>query len=354
MWARIPANAGPARYSLSESIGSIRVQAVGSVASTTEKIAGLIVDDLVRVEGMFRENLASPVKIVEEIGGFVGTSGGKRVRPTLHLLTAQLCGYRGSHHILLATVLEFIHTATLIHDDIIDGARTRRGRTSANRRWGNSTTVLFGDYLFAKAMEMALGVGRLEVMERLADVTLRMTEGEMLQTRYVGRLDLSEAEYLDLVERKTAALFGCCCELAGLVSGVDETRLAALKNYGTDLGMAFQLVDDLLDFTGDAATMGKPAASDLREGKATLAVLDLMSSGSVEATDLARSVIEHGDAGAIVRLTDLLHEHGAIERSRRRARRFVENAVRQLDDFDPGPAYEALVGMPELLLSRDR
>ena len=339
---------------MSESIGSLRAQVAGSALLTPDKIADLIVDDLVRVEGMFRENLASPVKIVEEIGAFVAASGGKRVRPTLHLLTAQLCGCCGPHHIRLATVLEFIHTATLIHDDIIDGATTRRGRTSANRRWGNSTTVLFGDYLFAKAMEMALGVGLLEVMERLADVTLRMTEGEMLQTRYVGRLDLSEAEYLDLVERKTAALFGCCCELAGLVSGVDETRLAALKNYGTDLGMAFQLVDDLLDFTGDAATMGKPAASDLREGKATLAVLDLMSSGPAEATDLVRSAMEHGDADAITRLTDLLHDHGAIERSRRRARLFAESAVQQLDGFDRGPAYEALAGLPELLLSRDR
>jgi len=339
---------------LSESIGSIRAQVVGAAPPTPDKIAELIAADLVRVEAMFRENLASPVKIVDEIGDFVAASGGKRVRPTLHLLTAQLCGYRGPHHIRLATVLEFIHTATLIHDDIIDGGTTRRGRTSANRRWGNSTTVLFGDYLFAKAMEMALGVGMLEVMERLAEVTLRMTEGEMLQTRYVGRLDLSEAEYLDLVERKTAALFGCCCELAGLVSGIDRSGLAALRRYGTDLGMAFQLIDDLLDFTGDAATMGKPAASDLREGKATLAVLDLMSSGPAEATDLARLAIEDGDSEAIARLTGWLHEHGAIERSRRHARRFAESAVRQLDRFERGPAYDALAGMPELLLSRDR
>ncbi len=339
---------------MSESIGSIREQAAADTVLTPDKIAGLIADDLVRVERMFREHLASPVKIVEEIGDFVAASGGKRVRPTLHLLTAQLCGYRGEHHIRLATVLEFIHTATLIHDDIIDGARTRRGRTSANRRWGNSTTVLFGDYLFAKAMEMALGAGSLQVMERLAEVTLRMTEGEMLQTRYVGRLDLTEDEYLDLVERKTAALFGCCCELAGLVADVDERRLGSLRGFGTDLGMAFQLVDDLLDFTGDAATMGKPAASDLREGKATLAVLDLLGSGPVDAAELARFAIEDGDPEAIARLTDLLHEHGSIERARHRARRFAESAVRQLDGFGGGPAYEALAGMPELILSRDR
>ena len=339
---------------MSESIGSMRAQPADSALLHPERITELIAADLIEVEAMFRANLASPVKIVGEIGDFVGASGGKRVRPTLHLLTTQLCGYDGPHRIRLATVLEFIHTATLIHDDIIDGAKTRRGQASANRRWGNPTTVLFGDYLFAKAMEMALGVGRLAVMERLADVTLRMTEGEMLQTRYVGRLDLTEAEYLDLVERKTAALFGCCCELAGLVSGVDETRLAALKRYGTDLGMAFQLVDDLLDFTGDSVKMGKPAASDLLEGKATLAVLDLMKSGSSEATDLARRAIEKGDSEAIGRLTHMLQEHGSIERSRQQARCFAENAVEQLTGFAPGAAHEALAGMPELLLRRDR
>jgi octaprenyl-diphosphate synthase len=339
---------------LSESIGSTRTRAVSRVLPDPERIVELIAGDLVEVEEMFRENLASPVKIVGEIGSFVGASGGKRVRPTLHLLAAQMCGYDGPHGVRLATVLEFIHSATLIHDDIIDGATTRRGQPSANRTWGNPTAVLFGDYLFAKAMEMALEVGRLEVMDRLAEVTLRMTEGEMLQTRYVGRLDLSEDEYLDLVERKTAALFGCCCELAGLISGLNASRLAELKRYGTGLGMAFQLVDDLLDFTGNAETMGKPAASDLREGKATLAVLDLIRSGSGEASDLARRAMTDGDAETIARLTRLLREHGAIERSRRRAQQFAETAVAQLEGFSPGPAREALIAMPELLLRRDR
>ena len=339
---------------LSETVGSIRARAADRGLGDPQHIVELIAGDLVEVEAMFRENLESPVEIVGEIGDFVAASGGKRVRPTLHLLTAPMCGYRGEYRIRLATVLEFIHSATLIHDDIIDGATTRRGKPSANRCWGNSTAVLFGDYLFAKAMEMALGVGRLEVMDRLAEVTLRMTEGEMLQTRYVGRLDLSEDEYLDLVERKTAALFGCCCELAGLVSDLDAVPLEALKRYGTSLGMAFQLVDDLLDFTGDAETMGKPAASDLLEGKATLAVLDLMRSGSAEATALARRAMDDGDSQAIERLTSLLRDHGSIERSRRRAQRFAENAVDQLESFAPGPARDALMAMPALLLHRDR
>jgi geranylgeranyl pyrophosphate synthase len=186
------------------------------------EIHELIGDKLALVEEQFRDNLASPVAIVEEIGSFVAQSGGKRVRPTAHLLAARLCEYEGPHDVLLATVLEFIHSATLIHDDIIDEAQVRRGRPSVNSNWGNNVTVLFGDYLFAKAMEMALGAGSLEVMRRLADVTLRMTEGEMLQTRYEGRLDLTVPEYLDLIEKKTAALFGACCELGGVLAGTQR------------------------------------------------------------------------------------------------------------------------------------
>jgi len=319
------------------------------------EIRSLVAEPLLSVERMFRDNLASPLAIVEEIGSFVSESGGKRVRPTLHLLSARLCGYRGEHDVLLATVLEFIHCATLIHDDIIDQATTRRGRPSVNSRWDNNVTVLFGDYLFAKAMELALRAGSLEVMQRLADVTLRMTEGEMLQTRYVGRLDLSVEEYLDLVQRKTAALFGCCCELAGLLAELDSERREALRDYGVNLGMAFQLVDDLLDFTGDPRTLGKPAASDLREGKATLAVIDLLGTGSLEARQLAKTVMERGtaDAPEIGRLTHMLIESGALERARERARGYAERASAQLELFDNGPVHRALRALPWLLLDRD-
>ena len=319
-------------------------------------LTSLIAADLCEVEEQFRSNLASPVRIVGEIGGFVAAGGGKRVRPTLHLLSARLCGYAGPHSIVLATVLEFIHSATLIHDDIIDEATTRRGRPSANVRWGNDVTVLFGDYLFAKAMEMALQVESLDVMHKLAAVTLRMTEGEMLQTRYIGRLDLNEAEYLDLIRRKTAALFGCCCELAGMLAGVDAERQRAMRRYGINVGMAFQLVDDLLDFTGDAKKLGKPAANDLSEGKATLAVIDLMQTGAPEARELARRIMDPASSRAadIVALTALLHDRGSIERCRRQARTFAVAAVDELAGFDPGPAHDALRALPDLLLRRDR
>jgi octaprenyl-diphosphate synthase len=329
---------------------------VSDAAPVQAEIRSLVSDKLVAVEGLFGEHLASPVSIVSEIGDFVAESGGKRVRPTLHLLAARLCRYEGPNDVLLATVLEFIHCATLIHDDIIDEATTRRGRTSVNYRWGNNVTVLFGDYLFAKAMELALQADSLRVMEELARVTLRMTEGEMLQTRYNGRIDLTVEEYLDLIEKKTAALFACCCELAGILAGRDAEERAALRRYGRNLGLAFQLVDDLLDFTGSPEVLGKPAGSDLREGKATLAVIDLIQTGSIEGRALALDVMESGsgDGPAIAELTGLLHESGAIERTQRRARGFARLALNELERFEDGPARRALASMSDLLLHRRR
>ncbi len=335
---------------LSHSSGAVTEPSV-----SPDDIVGLVAPRLLEVERLFHENLASPVAIVDEIGEFVGQGGGKRVRPTLHLLCAELCGYRGTHDVLLATVLEFIHSATLIHDDVIDAAAVRRGRPSVNRGWGNTITVLFGDYLYAKAMELALRAGSLRVMDRLAWITLRMTEGEMIQTRFVGRLDLSIDEYMDLIERKTAVLFGGCCELAGILSGVDETTERALRQYGLHIGTAFQIVDDMLDFTGDTAVLGKPTVCDLREGKATLPVLDLLKTGSTRGRALVSAIAAgHGEGDASAELIALLHECGALSRAEARARLHAELAVRQLDAFPDGPARRALIGVPDLLIARNR
>lgn len=322
---------------------------------STGDIVGLVAPRLLEVERLFHENLASPVAIVDEIGEFVGKTGGKRVRPTLHLLAADLCGYKGPHDVLLATVLEFIHSATLIHDDVIDAAATRRGRPSVNCGWGNTITVLFGDYLYAKAMELALRADSLRVMDRLAWITLRMTEGEMIQTRFAGRLDLSIDEYMDLIERKTAVLFGGCCELAGILAGVDTASERALRQYGLHIGLAFQIVDDMLDFTGDPAILGKPTASDLREGKATLPVLDLLQTGSARGREIVGAVAE-GRATQLAsdELVALLHDSGALDRAEARARQHAELAVRELDGFGDSPARQALIGVPELLISRQR
>ncbi len=330
-------------------------RAIHEPSGSQEAIVALVAPRLAEVERLFGENLASPLAIVDEIGDFVAQGAGKRVRPTLHLLSADLCGYEGPHDVVLATVLEFIHSATLIHDDVIDGSSTRRGRPSVNRRWGNTITVLFGDYLYAKAMEMALQAGSLRVMDRLAWITLRMTEGEMLQTRYAGRLDLSRQEYLDLIERKTAVLFGGCCELAGILAGADPESEERLRLYGLHIGLAFQIVDDLLDFTGDPAVLGKPTASDLREGKATLPVIDLLESGNPGGLELVtRIAVGEGSDHDGARLIATLRDSGAIERTLALARHHADLALRQLAGFPDGPARRALRGVPDLLISRNR
>jgi octaprenyl-diphosphate synthase len=341
------------------STGSGRAERVVPGSRVTHaEIYALVAEPLIQVEAQFREHLASPVAIVDELGSFVAGGGGKRVRPTLHLMCTRLCAYDGPHDVLLATVLEFIHCATLIHDDIIDEASVRRGRPSVNEKWGNNVTVLFGDYLFAKAMQLALRADNLQVMEKLAEVTLRMTEGEMLQTRYAGRIDLTEPEYVQLIEKKTASLFGCCCELAGILAGESDARREALRRYGLYLGLAFQVVDDLLDFTGDLKTLGKPAASDLREGKATLSVIDALSGGNAEIRQLVEKVMATGeeasDDDAIVRLTERLHDCGAVARSQERARDYAARAEAELAVFEDSPARHALLSLPDLLLDRDR
>jgi octaprenyl-diphosphate synthase len=326
-------------------------------APTSAEIHDLVASRLDEVEALFRDNLASPVRIVREIGSFLAEGGGKRVRPTLHLLAADLVGYRGQNAVLLGAVLEYIHSATLIHDDIIDEAATRRGRPSVNRRWGNNLTVLFGDYLFAKAMQMALRAGSLRIMERLAEVTLRMAEGEMLQTRYAGRLDLTESEYLDLVERKTAALFACCCETAGILAEVDPERERALRRYGRHGGVGVQHVDVLHEVAGDAQRLGKPAGSDLREGKVTLALIDLLGSpGSARARTLARAVIEQGqpDSPELAELTAILRDSGALKRAQIRAQQHAAQAISELQFFPESPARLALAAVPDLLIFRDR
>jgi octaprenyl-diphosphate synthase len=224
-----------------------------------------------------------------------------------------------------------------------------------NRRWGNTITVLFGDYLYAKAMELALRAGSLRVMDRLAWITLRMTEGEMTQTRFLGRLDLSTDQYMDLIERKTAVLFGGCCELAGILAEVDAATEQALRQYGVQIGLAFQIVDDMLDFTGDPAILGKPTASDLREGKATLPILDLLQNGPARGRHLASAIVKGSSSEADRKeLVGLLHECGALGRAEARARFHAERAIAELELFPPGPARSALIAVPDLLISRNR
>lgn len=319
-----------------------------------KEILALIGDDLARVEKEFEGSLGSDVGIIDTLGRYVGEGGGKRIRPALFLLCSRLCEYKGDRHILFASVFELIHTATLVHDDIIDGAEMRRGRRTVNARWGSHLTVLLGDYLYLKSMTMALSADDLRCIKILCDITLTMIEGELMQAGSNGSLDITEAEHLEIVRRKTAMLFSGCGRVAAELSGVDATRAAALESYARNLGMAFQLVDDLLDVTATASVLGKPVASDLKEGRLTLPLIYLLEMGVDEHRRKLRMVLEDRgfDRVSLDEILDLARRHGTLERTRRLAVGFSEEAIRSLDAFPDSTVRRALVDVAEFITSR--
>ena len=313
--------------------------------------------DLEEVDREFAKHVQSQVELIPRIGQYIRTSGGKRIRPALLLTASRLSGYQGDRHILYAAVVEFIHTATLVHDDIIDDSDLRRGRLAVHSRWGNDVTVLLGDYLYIKSMALALTHDELDIIRLLCDVTLRMIEGELYQLTKNGDADITEEQHFDIMRRKTAYLFGGCAQIGGMLGSVPAEHEQALREYGLNLGMAFQLVDDLLDFTGDAEAVGKPIGSDLREGKVTLPLIHLLQ----HETDGggARIVREVIASRAVANETwhDLVHrlkEHASIEYANRKAVDFAERAKKHLYVFPASAERDALLALPDYVLSRDR
>jgi octaprenyl-diphosphate synthase len=313
--------------------------------------------DLEKVDEEFARHVQSRVQLIPQIGQYIRTSGGKRMRPAVLLMAARLSGYTGDRSILYAAVVEFIHTATLVHDDIIDDADLRRGRLAVHSRWGNDITVLLGDYLYIKSMALALTHDTLDIVRLLCDVTLKMIEGELYQLTKNGDADITEEEHFDIMRRKTAYLFGGCAQIGGLLGKVTKEQELALREYGFNLGMAFQLVDDLLDYTGDEVTVGKPLGSDLREGKVTLPLIHLQrqeqdGAGSriIREVISSRQVSEEqwGD------LKRTLREHASIDYAYRRAVEFADNAKTHLYTFPSSPERDALLALPDYVLSRDR
>jgi octaprenyl-diphosphate synthase len=313
-------------------------------------------EDLEAVEREFVRHIQSRVALIPEMGRYIQGSGGKRVRPAVLLMAARLSGYRGERSVLYASVVEFIHTATLVHDDIIDGADVRRGRAAAHSRWGNDITVLLGDYLYIKSMAMALTQDSLEIIRLLCDVTLRMIEGELYQLTKAGDVDITEEEHFEIIRRKTAFLFGGCAQIGGMLGGVSPEQETALRDYGFNLGVAFQLVDDLLDYTADQTALGKPVGGDLREGKVTLPIIFLLRRGGEEADRLIRSVVrDRAVSGEDWRqLLALLREHRATDLSFERAVEYASRAKSCLTAFPPGRERDALLTLPDYVLARDR
>ena len=313
--------------------------------------------DLEAVDREFSRHVQSQVELIPKIGRYIQTAGGKRVRPAVLLMASRLSGYRGDRAVLYAAVVEFIHTATLVHDDIIDDSELRRGRLAVHSRWGNDITVLLGDYLYIKSMALALTHDTLDLVRVLCDVTLKMIEGELYQLTKNGDADISEDEHFDIMRRKTAYLFGGCAQIGGMLGKVSSEREQALRDYGFNLGIAFQLVDDLLDFTGDTEAVGKPIGSDLREGKVTLPLIHLLRQGNDGAgSRIVRDIIatrtvtpEQWDE-----LLRCLKEHASIDYAYRRATEYAERAKKPLYAFPPSSEREALLALPDYVLSRDR
>jgi octaprenyl-diphosphate synthase len=312
--------------------------------------------DLELVDTEFSRQVESQVELIPKIGKYIQTSGGKRVRPAVLLMAARLSGYTGEFAVRYAAVVEFIHTATLVHDDIIDDSDLRRGRLAVHSRWGNNITVLLGDYLYIKSMRLALTYDTLAVVRLLCDVTLRMIEGELYQLTKNGDVDITEEEHLDIIRRKTAYLFGGCAQIGGMLGGVSPEREKALQEYGFNLGMAFQLVDDLLDFTGDAAALGKPVGADLREGKMTLPLIHLLRQGEARGAAIVREIMTSRTAtdDQWSRLVRILQEHRSIDYANRLALDYAERAKKPLSAFPPSAERDALLALPDYVLSRDR
>jgi octaprenyl-diphosphate synthase len=313
-------------------------------------------DDLRLVEGEFVRHVQSQVDVIPAIGQYIQDGGGKRIRPAVLLMAARMTGYTGDVAVLYASVVEFIHTATLVHDDIIDESELRRGRDAVHTKWGNHVTVLFGDFLYLKSMSLALSQDRLAIIRELCDVTLRIVEGEIDQLTKNGVVDLTEEEHFEIVRRKTAYLFAGSAKIGGMLGTATREQLDALWEYGLNIGMAFQLVDDLLDFTGDEGALGKPVGGDLREGKMTLPVIHLLGRGEPAADALIRKVVaaRHVSIEEWRELRAMLTQARSIDYAQRVASEFVDRAKRALYAFPASEARDALMYLPDYVVARDR
>jgi octaprenyl-diphosphate synthase len=298
------------------------MQPMPADASRTADFAAvreLAAPDMQRVDALIRARLASDVVLINQIADHIIAGGGKRLRPMLHVLAAGAAGYAGAQHVKLAAVIEFIHTSTLLHDDVVDESDLRRGRKTANALWGNAASVLVGDFLYSRSFQLMVELDDMRVMRILADTTNTIAEGEVLQLLNIGNADVDEAAYLAVIERKTAVLFAAATELGGLLGGLPDRQVAALRRYGMELGYAFQIADDLLDYTSDADTLGKNIGDDLAEGKPTLPVIYALEQATPDEAQAMRQAIEHGELGALDRVLATIRRCGALERTHQRA-----------------------------------
>ena len=304
------------------------------------------------VNALIRSRLASDVVLINQISEHIISSGGKRLRPMLHLLAARAAGYQGNDHVPLAALIEFIHTSTLLHDDVVDESDLRRGRKTANALWGNAASVLVGDFLYSRSFQMMVELDSMRIMRILADTTNRIAEGEVLQLLNIGNADTSEQAYLDVIERKTAVLFSAATRLGAVLAGLPRDQEEALARYGLDLGYAFQIADDVLDYVSDAETLGKNIGDDLAEGKPTLPVIHAIANGTPEQAASLRRAIESGGLDSLDNIVAAIRDTGALEHARGRAEHYARSAQSALSTLPASDARDALAVLADYSVNR--
>lgn len=317
-----------------------------------DPIRALVADDIEAVNQLIRERLSSDVALINRLSGYIINSGGKRLRPLVVLLAARACGCHGHAHILLAAIVEMIHTATLLHDDVVDESDMRRGQETARQIWGNGASVLVGDFLYTRAFEMMVELRRMAVMEIFSRATNTIAEGEVLQLLNIHDPDVTEERYRDVIFRKTAALFEAGCRLAALMGARSAQDQAAMAAYGRHLGTAFQLVDDALDYDGNAEEIGKNIGDDLAEGKPTMPFIYAMRNGDPKTRELMRSAIQQGGQEQIEAVRKAIEKTGAITYTYRLANEEADRAVAMLDRLEGGSYRDGLAALVQFAIRR--
>ena len=335
----------------------IRTWSMDSIADhqTSLDFAGvraLAASDMAQVDALIRHRLSSDVVLINTIADHIIAGGGKRLRPMLHVLAARAAGYEGAEHAKLAAIIEFIHTSTLLHDDVVDESDMRRGRKTANSVWGNAASVLVGDFLYSRSFQLMVELDDMRIMRILADTTNVIAEGEVLQLLNIGNADVTEAAYMAVIERKTAVLFAAATELGGVLGALPDDQVAALRRYGMELGYAFQIADDLLDYVSDAETLGKNIGDDLAEGKPTLPLIYAMQVADEDQVKSLRHAIEHGGLDSLDRIIAAIRDSGALERTHEAAVRHATAAREALAVLPESPFRDALTALADYSVER--
>ena len=329
-----------------------RTTATAKPTPDIRPVIDLCADDMSSVNSLIRDSLDSSVVLIRQISQYIIDSGGKRLRPMLVIMAARACGYQGRHHVTLAAIIEFIHTATLLHDDVVDDSDLRRGKETAHAVWGNAASVLVGDFLYSRSFQMMVGVDSMRVMEDLANTTNTIAEGEVEQLLNMHDPEVNQQRYFSVIEKKTARLFEAACQLGAILTRREDLA-TALATFGRELGTAFQVADDVLDYSADADKLGKNSGDDLAEGKVTLPLILCREQAGEEDRKLIDESIRKGDLGQFHRITSLIRDSGALDQARQVAHERANAALAAIAPLAPSPWKDAMEQLARYSVTRD-